>query len=75
MPKKITVTLSEKSEKYFNEVAYSLDSGDGKVATNSDVINWALGALSDFEDNAGEDLLSWLKTNYPHLEMFNTDNL
>lgn len=71
MPKKITVTLSEKSEKYFKEVAYSLDSGDGKVATNSDVINWALEILSDFEDNAGEDLLSWLKTNYPHLEMFN----
>ena len=67
MSKKITVTLSEKAGKYFNEVAYSLDYGDGKVVTKSQVINHCLEELAMFEEFAGESVTGWLKENYPHL--------
>lgn len=61
MAKKITVTLSEKAEKYFNDVAYSLDYGNGKVATNSQVISHCLEELALFEEHAGESVTGHLK--------------
>lgn len=67
MSKKITVTLSDEAEKYFNEVAYSLDKGDGKVATQSEVINHCLTELALFEENAGQDVTGWLKEYYPFI--------
>lgn len=54
--KRITITLSEKAEKYFNEVAYSLDKGDGKIATNSEVVNYILESMSAIEDIVGDPL-------------------
>lgn len=62
--RKITVTLSEKAEAYFNELMYSIDDGSGKPATQSDCINWALESHADFEANAGVDLVSHLQTDY-----------
>lgn len=65
--KRITVTLSDKAEKYFNEVAYSLDYGDGKVATQSQVISHCLEELALFEENAGQDVTGYLEEYYPHI--------
>ncbi len=59
--KKITITLSEKAEKYFNEVSYSLDDGSGKPATNSDVINHCLEELYDFEKMTEMQVTEYLK--------------
>ena len=60
MTKKITVTLSEDAYEYFCEVAYSLDKGDGKVATQSQIINHCLLELKVFEALAGESVTGWL---------------
>lgn len=62
--KKITVKLTDKSEEYLYELMYSLDKGDGKSPTISECINWALEAHSDFEQNSGEDLISYLQNTY-----------
>ena len=61
--KKITVTLSDKAEKYFNDVAYSLDNGDGKVATQSEVISHCLEELQMFEEASGQDVTGYLRDN------------
>lgn len=58
--KKITVTLTDKAEKYFNEVAYSLDF-EGRTATQSEVISHCLQELSDFEQTFGGDLTTFLQ--------------
>jgi len=50
--KKITVTLSDEAEAYFNEIMYSLpkeEDGTG-MCTQSDAINYALMALEDLEE-------------------------
>lgn len=67
MPKKITVILSDKAEKYFNEVAYSLDFGDGKVATNSQVVNYVIETLAMVETVVGDpvDFLSEQGVEFP----------
>lgn len=65
--KKITVTLSDKAEKYFNEVQYSLDYGDGKIATQSQVINHCLKELALFEEFSGTDVTGYIREQYPHL--------
>lgn len=54
--KKITATLSEKAEKYYNEVAYGLDFGNGKTATQSQVINYMLETLSNIEAKFGDPI-------------------
>jgi len=68
MEKKITVTLSEKATKFFNEVMYSLETpdknGDLKSCNQSEAINWCLEAMSDFEQNSGSDLITYLQDNY-----------
>ena len=59
--------LSEKAETYFNDVAYSLDYGDGKVATHSQVINHCLGELALFEKASGDQVTGWIKEFYPEV--------
>jgi hypothetical protein len=54
MPRKITIKLSEKAEKYFNEVIYSIDFGTGKEPTISDAVNYIIEILSDIEDCVGD---------------------
>ena len=61
--KRITVTLSDEAEKYFNEVQYSLDFGDGKVATQSQVISHCLEELALFEGASGLDVTGYLREN------------
>lgn len=62
--KTIRVTLSEKAEAYFNEVAYSLDFGDGKRLTNSQIINHCLEELADFEVTEGQPVTGYLEDTY-----------
>lgn len=59
--KRLTIILSDKAEKYFNEVAYSLDYGDGKVATQSQVINHCMEELADFEEQIDQDVTGFLR--------------
>lgn len=63
--KKITVTLSDKAEKYFNEVMYSLPkNADGTgICSQSQAINESLETLSDFERTQDDQLANWLHTN------------
>lgn len=65
MKKKITVTLSEHAYEYFCEVAYSLDKGDGKVATQSEIINHCLLELAVFEKMAGNSVTGYLSEGWP----------
>lgn len=59
MSKKITVTLSEKAEQYFNELMYSLTGKDDKPATQSECINESLEILADFEKLTENQLRGW----------------
>lgn len=61
--KKITVTLSEKAEKYLNKLMYSLMSHENKPATLSMCINWALEGHADFEEAMDQDVLTYLIDN------------
>jgi len=65
--KTIRVILSDKSEEYFNKVAYELDYGDGKVATSRQVINHCLEELALFEELSGQSVTGWLEENYPYI--------
>lgn len=65
MSKKITITLSDKAEQYFNEVKYSLDKGDGSNTTNNDVINEILETNSDFERLEEQSVCGWIGDKYP----------
>jgi hypothetical protein len=64
MPKKIIITLNDRAAQYFAEVQYSLDKGDGKTTTKSDVINHCLEELSLFENFTDDQLTNWLMENY-----------
>lgn len=59
MAKKITVTLSDKAERYFNELRYSLETDKGP-ATISQCINESLETLADFEKVTENQLANWL---------------
>lgn len=59
---KVTVDLTDKAKAYYNEVAYGLDFGDGKCATQTQVINYMLETLSDIEGKFG-DPVNYLKEN------------
>lgn len=60
MAKKITVTLSSKAEKYFNEVMYALPGKDGEgCCTQSEAINESLETLADFEKATDNQLRNW----------------
>ncbi len=65
MTKKITITLSDDAYEYFCEVAYSLDKGDGKVATQSQIINHCLLELAIFEKLAGQSVTGYLSEGWP----------
>jgi hypothetical protein len=67
MAKKITITLSDAAEQYFNEVAASLDYGDGKVVNQSQVVNHCLEELALFEKTVDTSVTDWLKTNHPEI--------
>lgn len=61
MAKKITITLSDKAEKYFNELMYSLPGKNGEgLCTQSEAINESLETLSDFEDITQNQLRNWI---------------
>ena len=70
MSKKITVTLSDKAEKYLAKLMYSLEvpnpkkEGETKQANQSDCINECLEILSDFEDVTDDQLVNWMESNY-----------
>lgn len=66
MAKKLSVALSEKAEKYYNEVAYSLEGKKG-VATQAEVVNHCLEELSLFEELAGQSVTDYLQEGWPHL--------
>jgi hypothetical protein len=59
---KITIELSQKAEKYFNEVQYSLPKNpDGTgIATISQCVNECLETLADFEQLTENQLANWL---------------
>lgn len=59
MSKKITVTLSDAAERYFNEVAGTLDFGNG-VPTQSQVISHCLEELKIFEQLNDDSLTSFM---------------
>lgn len=56
MSKKITITISDENEEYFNKLLYELDNGDGKVTTNSQVINDTLFYASVIEKLSEQQL-------------------
>lgn len=60
MSKKITITLSEKAEKYFNEVMYALTDENDKPCSQSMAINNSLESLAEFEDETANQLWNWL---------------
>ena len=66
--KKITVNLSDKAEKYLNEVIYSLEvtdsKGNPKQCTISDAINEILETNADFESVEGQNVCGWLQDNH-----------
>ena len=68
---KVTAELTDKAKAYYNEVAYGLDFGDGKCATQTQVINYMIETLSDIEEKFG-DPVSYLKENGKD---FGTNNL
>jgi hypothetical protein len=57
--KKITVTLSDEAEAYFNEILYSLPKPgtEGDLCTQSDAINYALLSLQEFEKMFEDDFI------------------
>lgn len=60
MAKKITITLSDKAEKYLNEVLYALTGKDDKPCTQSEAINESLETLAEFERLTDNQLRNWL---------------
>lgn len=64
MPKKITVTLSDKAAQYLAEVQYSLDKGNG-VCSQSECISHSLEELAAFEKITDDQVTNWLQTNHP----------
>lgn len=52
--------LSKKSQKYLDEVIYSLDDGEGKIPTASDALNHILEANADFEESQNINVVGWL---------------
>ena len=57
--KKITVTLNDEAEAFFNEIMYSLakeEDGTG-MCTQSDAINYALLSLQEFEQMFEDDFI------------------
>lgn len=54
--KKVSGTLTKKAEKYWHEVAAGLDFGDGKLATQTQIINYMVETLSDIEDACGDPI-------------------
>lgn len=65
MSKKITVTLSDKAEKYFHQVKATLDRGEGELLTYSEIISEILEVNADFEMLTEGDLCGWIDDNFP----------
>lgn len=60
MSKKITVTLSDKAEKYFNDVMYGLTDKDDKPASQSLAISESMETLGLFEATTDNQMRNWL---------------
>lgn len=68
MAKTITVTLSEKAEKYFDELMYGLEFPQGEElvqATESQAISHALEELAAFEEYTDDQVTNWLADRLP----------
>lgn len=65
MSRKITVTLSDKAETYFNLVKATLDRGEGDLLTNSQIISEILEVNADFETLTEDSLCNWIDENFP----------
>lgn len=58
---KITVTLTDKADRYFALLAYGLTKEDGATPANkSECINHVLEAMGRFEEVTDNDILNWL---------------
>jgi hypothetical protein len=64
MAKKITVTLDDVGERHLNELAYSLDLPH-KKASQSDMVNAAMGECRAFEEITGDQITNYLLDKYP----------
>ena len=53
MSKKITVTISDEDEEYYNKLWYEIDDGNGKVASPSRIISELLLSGKIIEDKSG----------------------
>lgn len=62
--KKITVTLSDKAEKYFNDVMYGLHVSDYRMCTQSEAINEILETNLDFESKEDTNVSGYLEDKY-----------
>ena len=61
MAKKITITLSDKAEAYFNEVMYSLTDENDKPCNQSMAISESLETLAVFEKVTDNQLRNWVE--------------
>lgn len=65
MNKKITITLSDKAEKYLDKVRYCLEKDTDTFITQSYAINHCLEELATFEDfSCGYNLTGFMMDNY-----------
>ena len=63
--KSIKITLSDKAEKVFNKIVYSLpknEDGTG-ICTQSQAINYALESIGEFEEKMDMDVYTYLSEN------------
>lgn len=78
MSTKITVTLTGKAEKMYNEIMYSLpENEDGSgMCTQSQAVNYAFKELALFEQLSGGSVTEYAKNNFPEeLIKFNNGNV
>lgn len=59
--KKAAIKLTDSAQTYYNEVAYSLDYGNGEVATMEQVLSHCLEELAEFENKFGESVTGWMQ--------------
>lgn len=64
MAKKITITLSDRAERYLAELKYSLEF-DCKVANQSQCVSHALEELAAFEDITADQITNYIQENHP----------
>ena len=61
--KKVTITLTDKAEKYLNKLLYELEMPNGKTTTISDCINTTFEENADFEEAMDTNVCGFLEDN------------